>query len=228
MGSPPPYDNEDRPSILQVSPNTNSIFVTPPAYRSQQFTHDHTNTSCNVSLNFHFNSPQGHTNDNPIASRVDISTSLDPDIAGSTIYQSEFVQRTSAEITRSSAEITRSSANMCYGTARTPNRLNFQFNSPLYQNTVNPTACNVNVSTSLDDDVLGSSFFDSEFIQCTPADMRKSSADIRESSADIRESSANVATGTAKTPNNHFKRKSSSPGQNQTSPDHHSSSSTYR
>ncbi|KMZ71067.1 hypothetical protein ZOSMA_189G00280 [Zostera marina] len=102
---------------------------------------------------------------------------------------------------------------MSYGTVKTPNSLNFQFNSPHCQTNVNPTACNVNVSTSLDSDVVCSTFFDSEFVQST-------SADIRQSSAEIRTTSANLSCGTAKTPDNYFKGKSSSP-------DHQNASSSY-
>ncbi|KMZ75409.1 hypothetical protein ZOSMA_114G00060 [Zostera marina] len=115
MASPTSFGNEHRSTSLQVSSNTNSIFVTPPLYRSQQFTYDYTNTSCNVSLKFHFNSSQCQTNDNTIPSKVDFSTSLDPDAFASTVFQSDFVECTSAEIRESST-------NMSYGTAKIPNR----------------------------------------------------------------------------------------------------------
>ncbi|KMZ69308.1 hypothetical protein ZOSMA_217G00030 [Zostera marina] len=144
---------------------------------------------------------------------VDFSTSLDPDVVASTIFESDFVQCTSVEMRKSSA-------NMSYGTAKTPNSLNFHFNFPQCQTNVNPTAFNVDVSTSLDPDIVGSTIFDSEFVQCT-------SADIRESSVDIRESFANMSCGTAKTLNNHSKRKSSSPGQYPISPDHENGFSSY-
>ncbi|KMZ57426.1 hypothetical protein ZOSMA_86G00620 [Zostera marina] len=95
---------------------------------------------------------------------------------------------------------------MIYGTAKIPNSMNYQFNSPHCQTNVNPIASNVNVSTSLDPDIVHNTFFDSEYVQ-------SASADIRESSAQIRANSANVSSGTAKTPDIHFKRKSSSPGE---------------
>ncbi|KMZ65646.1 hypothetical protein ZOSMA_314G00180 [Zostera marina] len=213
MASPTSFDNQHRPTNLQVSLNINSIFVTPPSYRSQQFTYDHTNTSCNVSLKFHFNSPQCQTNCNTIPSNVKFSTSLDPDATASTIFQSKFVQCTFAEIRESSA-------NMSYGTAKMQNRMNYQFNSPHCQTNVNPINSNGNVSRFLDLDTVRSNFFDSEYVQ-------SASADIRESSAQIPADSANLSWGTAKTPDNHFKRKSSSTGEYPTSPNHEIGSSSY-
>ncbi|KMZ63659.1 hypothetical protein ZOSMA_3G01410 [Zostera marina] len=115
MASPTSFCNQHRPTSLQVSPKTNSIFVTPPPYRSQQFTYDHTNTSCNVSLKFHFNFSQCHTNANTKPSNVGFSTPLDSHAPASNIVQSDFVQCTSAEMKESSA-------NMSYGTAKIPNK----------------------------------------------------------------------------------------------------------
>ncbi|KMZ56110.1 hypothetical protein ZOSMA_99G00410 [Zostera marina] len=213
MTSPPSFANQDQPSILQVSPNTNFIFFTPPLYRSQQFSYDHTNTSCNVSLKFRFNSPQCQTNDNTLVSEEDFSTSSVPHVAASTIFESDFVRRTSAEIGESSA-------NMNYGTAKKPNSLNFQFNSSDRHTNVNPTACSDNVSTPLDPDVVCSIFFDSEFVQSTPAEIIKSSAEILSSSAIL-------GCGTAKTPDNYCKRKFSSLVHDHASPDHENASSSH-
>ncbi|KMZ63746.1 hypothetical protein ZOSMA_39G00170 [Zostera marina] len=153
------------------------------------------------------------TNCNTIPSNVDFSTSLDPDATASTIFQSEFVQYTSAEIRESSA-------NMSYGTAKMRNRMNYQFNSPHCQTNVNLIDFNGNVSRSLDPDTVHSNFFDSEYVQ-------SASADIRKSSAQIPANSANLSCGTAKTPDNHFKRKSSFTGEYPTSPNHKIGSSSY-
>ncbi|KMZ58340.1 hypothetical protein ZOSMA_782G00020 [Zostera marina] len=213
MASPTSFGNQHRPTSLQVSPNTNSIFVTPPPYRSQQFTYDHTNTSCNVSLKFHFNSLQCQTNVNTKPSNVAFSTPLDPDAPASNIVQSDFVQCTSAEIKKSSA-------NMSYETAKIPNSINYQFNSPHCQTTVNPIDSSVNVSRSLDPDNVRCNFFDSENVQ-------SASADIGESSVQIPANSANVSCGTAKTPDNHLKRIFSSTGGYPTSPNHENGSSGY-
>ncbi|KMZ59519.1 hypothetical protein ZOSMA_67G00100 [Zostera marina] len=213
MTSPTSFGNQHRPISLQVSPNTNSIFVTPLPYRSQQFTYDHTNTFCNVSLKFHFNSPQCQKNANTKPSNVVFSTPLDPDAPASNIVQSDFVQCTSAEIKESPA-------NMSYGTAKIPNSINCQFNFPHCQTTVNPIDSSVNVSRSLDPDNVCCTFFDSENVQ-------SASADIKESSVQIPTNSANVSYGTAKTPDNHLKRKFSSTGGYPTSPNHENGSSGY-
>ncbi|KMZ75137.1 hypothetical protein ZOSMA_118G00140, partial [Zostera marina] len=213
MASPPSFANQDQPSILQVSPNTNSIFVIPPPYRSQQFSYDHTNTSYNVSLKVRFNSPQCQTNDNTIPCEADFSTSSFPHVTAGTIFQSGFVLRTSAEIRESSANIN-------VATAKTPSNLNFQFNSPDRQTNVNPSACSDNVSTPLDHDVVCSTFFDSEFVKST-------SDDITQSSAKILPTSANLGCGTDKIPDNYCKRKYSSPAHDHSSPDHRNASSSF-
>ncbi|KMZ74984.1 hypothetical protein ZOSMA_11G00050 [Zostera marina] len=109
---------------------------------------------------------------------------------------------------------------MNYGTVKTPNNLNFQFNFSHRHTNVNPTSFSDNVSTFLDPDVVCSTFFDSEFVQST-------FADIMQSSAEIRSSSTNLGCGTAKTPDNYCKRKISSPVHDHASPDHENASSSH-
>ncbi|KMZ58393.1 hypothetical protein ZOSMA_77G00520 [Zostera marina] len=98
--------------------------------------------------------------------------------------------------------------------------MNYQFNSPHYQTTVNPIDSSVNVSRSLDPDNVRCNFFDSENVQSV-------STDIGESCVQIPVNSANVSCGTAKTLNNHLKRKFSSTDGYPTSPNHENGSSDY-
>ncbi|KMZ61559.1 hypothetical protein ZOSMA_51G00500 [Zostera marina] len=89
-----------------------------------------------------------------------------------------------------------------------------------YKTNVNPSACSDNVFTPLDDDVICSTFFYSEFVKST-------SDDITQSSAEILPTSAILGYGTDRTPDNYCKRKYSSPAHDHSSPDHRNASSSF-